>query len=182
MSIIVARVAARVAGVRARASKGVGAWVLPLALAVLTPSCSSSGDDKGDGSGATGGNDAYAADRQACVDRINGFRATVGLPPLSRWAEQEGCTDTEAASDSQTGQAHGKFGACKESAQNECPGWGSVDDTIQDCLQSMWDEGPGEPYSEHGHYINMSSPDYTKVACGFHETANGKVWAIQNFH
>jgi hypothetical protein len=148
-------------------------------LLLLMQACGGSDDDNG--TGASAGNDAYASDRQACVDRINGFRATLGLPPLARWTDQEGCTDSEAASDSQTGAAHGEFGMCKEAAQNECPGWGSVDDTIQDCLQSMWDEGPGEPYSEHGHFINMSSPDYTKVACGFHETADGKVWAIQNF-
>jgi hypothetical protein len=45
----------------------------------------------------------------------------------------------------------------------------------------MWDEGPGEPYSEHGHFLNMSSTDSTQVACGFYEAPNGKVWAIQNF-
>lgn len=155
---------------------------MPWLLAFTALACGSADDSKVDGDGPTDGSDTYAADRQACVDRINGFRATLDLPPLARWTEQETCTDTQAASDSQTGQAHGKFGACKEAAQNECPGWGSVGDTIQDCLQSMWDEGPGEPYSEHGHYINMSSSDYTKVACGFHETADGKVWAIQNFH
>ena len=157
-------------------TRGFGALVLLACLSLAA--CGSSDDGNG---GATGGNDAYAADRRACVDRINGFRATLGLPPLKRWTEQEACTDTEATSDSQTDKAHGAFGSCKEGAQNECPGWGSVDETIQGCLQSMWDEGPGEPYSEHGHYINMSNPDYTQVACGFHETADGKVWAIQNF-
>ena len=45
----------------------------------------------------------------------------------------------------------------------------------------MWDEGPGEPYSEHGHYINMSSASYTMVACGFYQNAQGEVWANQNF-
>lgn len=139
------------------------------------------GSDDGAGPNAAAGNDAHASDRQACVDRVNGFRATLGLSPLMRWTEQETCTDAQAKSDSQSGEAHGAFGSCKEGAQNECPGWGSIEDTIHSCLQSMWDEGPGEPYSEHGHYINMSNPDYTKVACGFHETANGKVWAIQNF-
>jgi hypothetical protein len=45
----------------------------------------------------------------------------------------------------------------------------------------MWDEGPGEPYSAHGHYINMTNPSYTMVACGFYETAGGSVWSVQNF-
>lgn len=115
-----------------------------------------------------------------CVDRINGFRATEGLPPLARWVDGEVCADSEARSDAQSGVPHGAFGQCSENAQNECPGWNSVEQIIDGCLQGMWDEGPGEPYSEHGHYINMSSERYTKVACGFFESAAG-VWAVQNF-
>lgn len=142
------------------------------------------GDDAAEGGGSgtqAGESDAYAAQRQACVDRINAFRATLDLPPLQRWTEQEACTDGQAESDSSSGDAHGAFGDCKEHAQNECPGWGSVDQTIQACLQDMWDEGPGEPYSEHGHFLNMSSTEYTQVSCGFYETSSGKVWAIQNY-
>jgi hypothetical protein len=149
-------------------------------VALLMVGCSSDDGSPG-GAGGTGGSDPYAAERQACVDRINGFRATLSLPPLAAWTEQGSCTDGEAKSDSETGNAHGAFGACTERAQNECPGWGSVEQTIQGCLQDMWDEGPGEPYSEHGHFINMSSPDATRVACGFYERPDGKVWAIQNF-
>lgn len=148
-------------------------------LALFVVGCSS--DDGSPGGGDAGGNDAYAAERKACVDRINGFRATLSLPPLAAWTEQGSCTDGEAKSDSESGAAHGAFGACTERAQNECPGWGSVEQTIQSCLQDMWNEGPGEPYSEHGHYINMSNPDATRVACGFYERPDGKVWAIQNF-
>jgi hypothetical protein len=154
----------------------VGALALILTGHVV--SCSDA-DDGGSDSGA--GTGRYAAERQACVDRINDFRATLGLPPLQRWTEEETCTDSQAQSDSQTGDAHGRFGDCSERAQNECPGWGSIEQTIQDCLQDMWDEGPGESFSEHGHFLNMSSPDHTLVACGFYETPDGEVWAIQNF-
>jgi hypothetical protein len=66
-------------------------------------------------------------------------------------------------------------------AQNECPGWPSIDSTVDRCLQAMWDEGPGEPFSEHGHYLNMSNRRFDRVACGFFETASGDVWAVQNF-
>jgi hypothetical protein len=52
---------------------------------------------------------------------------------------------------------------------------------IEDCLALMWAEGPGEDFQKHGHYINMSSPNYTKVACGYHSTGDGGVWAVQNF-
>jgi hypothetical protein len=133
----------------------------------------------GSGGGAT--SDPYAQARQDCVDRINAFRATENKPPYERWTSAEACTDGQAQSDSMTGNAHGAFGDCNERAQNECPGWRSVNQIIQGCLQDMWDEGPGEPFSEHGHYINMSNTNYTMVACGFFETSGGQVWAIQNF-
>ena len=46
----------------------------------------------------------------------------------------------------------------------------------------MWAEGPGTDFSAHGHYINMSSTDYTQVACGYYTTSDGKtVWAVQDF-
>jgi hypothetical protein len=125
--------------------------------------------------------DPYDAYRARCVARINAFRATEGKAPYARWTEIESCTDGEAKSDSETGAAHGAFPSCGENAQNECPGWPSIDATIDGCLDMMWAEGPGEPFSAHGHYINMSSTRYTRVACGFYVTPSGRVWAIQNF-
>jgi len=124
---------------------------------------------------------SYEVYRQQCVDTINNYRATENLPPLQRWQEQETCTDEEAKLDSESEQSHGAFGRCQEKAQNECPGYLSLESTISTCLQQMWEEGPGEPYEEHGHYINMTNTAYTKVACGFYETPSGNVWAIQNF-
>lgn len=119
---------------------------------------------------------------QLCVDLINQHRASIGLPPFARWTEAEACSSEEAKSDSETGTAHGAFGQCQESAQNECPGWpGKPEEMIGNCLQMMWDEGPGEDFQKHGHYINMSSQSYTKVACGFFVTPEGNVWSVQNF-
>lgn len=118
---------------------------------------------------------------QDCVDRINQFRWECQcLPPLQRWTDGEACTDQQSADDQATNSAHGNFGACGENAQNSCPNWGSETDVVNGCLQAMWDEGPGEPFEEHGHYINMSNLGYTKVACGFSTSAEG-VWANQNF-
>jgi hypothetical protein len=142
-------------------------------LAALAIACDDGG---GGGRGAE-----LSAQSDACVERINGFRATIGLPPLDRWLEAEGCADDQAKSDSQTGTPHGAFGQCGESAQNECPGWGSYDDVVQGCLQMMWDEGPGDDYAAHGHYINMTNTSYTEVACGFTTTPDGSVWAVQDF-
>lgn len=121
-----------------------------------------------------------------CVARINQFRAECQcLPPLERWNEGEDCADMQAEYDANGGGPHGGFRAniCspRGSAQNECPGWRSIDQVIDGCLQQMWDEGPGEPFSEHGHYINMSSTRYRRVACGFFTTAGGRIWAVQNF-
>ncbi len=31
------------------------------------------------------------------------------------------------------------------------------------------------------HYDNMTSPGYAMVACGFHVTSGGAVWAVQDF-
>lgn len=120
-----------------------------------------------------------------CVNRINQLRWECQcLPPLERWTGGERCADQHAQYDS-TRAPHSGFrdGICEPGgwAQNECPGWGSTDQVVDRCLQMMWDEGPGEPFSEHGHYINMSNPSYSAVACGFHETSDGQIWAIQNF-
>lgn len=118
---------------------------------------------------------------QDCVDRINQFRWECQcLPPLERWTEAEACTDQQSADDQSSGSAHGNFGACNEFAQNTCPDWPSREDVVVGCLQAMWDEGPGEPFVEHGHYINMSSTEYSKVACGSASGAPG-VWSNQNF-
>ncbi|WP_394824815.1 CAP domain-containing protein [Pendulispora albinea] len=161
----------------------IGMCVCPL----LALACSDGGD--GSGSPPGGGNGTPIGDGQAgaeasriCVDKINAYRATLSLPPLARWSDNESCVSGQAKSDSETGKVHGAFGKCSEMAQNECPGWkGPPETMIPDCLAQMWAEGPGDDFSKHGHYITMSSNKYTKVACGFYTTSNGKVWAIQDF-
>jgi hypothetical protein len=45
----------------------------------------------------------------------------------------------------------------------------------------MWAEGPGPFDQGHGHYDNMSSTQYTAVACGFYTQPDGSVWATQDF-
>lgn len=176
--------------------------LLPLALALACGDSGggdNSGDDSGDSGDSSGASDSgdttpttaptttAASDdpdeaaTQRCVDTINMYRATLDLPPLARWRDAEDCADAECLSDGMTGTAHGAFGMCGEGAQNECPGWpGPPDSMIDGCLELMWNEGPGEDFAAHGHYINMSNPGYTRVACGFAEV-NGEVWSVQNF-
>lgn len=129
--------------------------------------------------GPTGTADEAA---QVCVDEINRYRATLGLPALARWRDAEACASDQARQDSETGEAHGAFGQCGEWAQNECPGWPMPwEESIVDCLALMWAEGPGEDFNLHGHYINMSNPEYTEVACGFYLTPFGDYWSVQDF-
>src|SRR5687768_4737938 len=92
-------------------------------LCACTVACS---DDDDPPAGASG-------DHQACVDRINAFRATIGLPAYARDASSEACADAQAQSDAQTDDPHGAFGDCGEFAQNECPGWDSIAETIDGC-------------------------------------------------
>jgi hypothetical protein len=156
--------------------------LLGAALLALISGC---GGDEGGGGGGGGGGAAAPIDdsaAQLCVDTINEHRAANKLPPYDRWGDAEACANDEAQKDSAGGEAHGAFGDCKELAQNECPGWdGRPEEMIGKCLQQMWDEGPGDDFSKHGHYINMSSTMYTKVACGFSTLTDGKVWAVQDF-
>lgn len=130
--------------------------------------------------GGTG--DDLEAARIRCVDRTNELRATKGLKPIPRLASAEACADGQAKSDSETGKAHGAFDACADQvdnwhgiAQNECPGYGSVESTLTTCLDQMWAEGPGG-----GHYDNMTGKS-TQMACGIYVTPQGKVWLVQDY-
>ena len=168
---------------------------LSLALGVfaLANGCGSDGGNAADGGSTGGGGNTTGAEadshpHQACVDRINALRATLSLPPLERWVEAEGCSDMQSGNDHTSGGAHGNFGACEESGQNTCPDWPSQDSISTGCLDQMWAEGPAPGptcddacFQMHGHYLNMASTDFTKVACGFYDNGAGKVWSNQNF-
>jgi hypothetical protein len=139
--------------------------------------------------------------RQDCVNRINQFRTTCAcVKPLARWTAGEACADMDAQYDAMmmVGHAGAKANICPwGDAQDECPGDPSNQYVIGMCLQQMWSEGPPPAgttisqcespqmintcYEAHGHFINMSNPDVTKVACGFYTTSSGAVWAAQNF-
>lgn len=126
--------------------------------------------------------DPLDALRARCVQRTNEFRARVSLGPLGRQTTTEACLDTEAQADAASGTAHGAFGRCQEGAQNECPGWpGPLDQVIDKCLAQMFAEGPG-PFAGHGHYINMTDPQFRTVSCGFSTAPNGQIWLVQDFY
>ncbi|HZF54896.1 MAG TPA: CAP domain-containing protein [Polyangiaceae bacterium] len=160
-------------------------FVLFLAALVALSSAACGSDSEGD-AGATGGESSggtiSTSASALCVDLINKHRASIMLPPYQRWEDAEVCSSEQAKSDAESGIPHDAFSKCGEFAQNECPGWpGKPEEIIGGCLQMMWDEGPGEDFEQHGHYLNMSSDEFTMVACGFFQTDDGQVWAIQNF-
>jgi hypothetical protein len=124
---------------------------------------------------------------QDCVDRINQLRWECQcLPPLERWTEGESCADQQAEYDYEQDEAHAGISAniCENggSAQNECPGYSPDFGIVDFCLQQMWDEGPGDDFQAHGHYINMSNESFERVACGIFTTPDGEIWSVQNFN
>jgi len=135
----------------------------------------------GSGGSATDPADPYGDARTRCVNRTNELRATKGLGPIPILSKAEPCADGQAKADSISGMAHSAFDAClnevkwKGAAQNECPNYGNVEDTLTKCLDAMWAEGPGG-----GHYDNMVG-NSTHTACGIYTTPAGKVWLVEDF-
>jgi hypothetical protein len=172
---------------------GFAKFIILIMLLIISPGCgggsgsgSSSSGESGGGGGGTGGGgttgSSYPAAAEDCVEIINQYRASIGLAPYDRWTDAEACADDEARRDAEANKPHGSFGSCGERAQNTCPGWsGTPESMIGSCLAAMWAEGPGSDFSTHGHYINMSSTSYTRVACGFYVTPSGRVWTVQDF-
>jgi len=130
--------------------------------------------------------------RVACVAKINEFRKTLKLADLERDKVGEKCADDQVKKDQKSNKAHENAEMCVSTstkyAQNTCPGYNGLADANGVCIQMMFDEGPpptkrctGECEKKHGHYINMTSKDYKKVACGFSVNENGEVWANHNF-
>lgn len=153
-------------------------------------------------SGSTGGGtDDYAAERTACINRINELRVTKGAYAYEQWGDAEVCTDGQATSDETNNEPHGQFGSCGESSQNECLGHGPQG--IVACLDQMWAEKDlpgcagcdacalGDPAGCDncdffgqttgdvcGHYVNMRSLSYSRAACGFSSLGG---WNVINF-
>ena len=137
--------------------------------------------------------------RQKCLDKINEYRATENLDPLTLAPEEkQTCTDKQAADDLASNKAHGHFGDCGEGAQNSGPNfntsWRKTAVEVSDSyLKMMWEDekalvtsGERDPdkkedYSYIGHYLNMKG-DYKTVACGIALSDDGKKgWLNINF-
>lgn len=137
--------------------------------------------------------------REDCLAKINEYRATENLEPLTLASEEkQTCTDQEAADDLAENKAHGHFGNCGEGAQNSGPNfstsWRKTATEATDAfLKMMWEDEKAlvtsgernpdkkEDYSYIGHYLNMKG-NYKTVACGIALTEDGKKgWLNINF-
>lgn len=137
--------------------------------------------------------------REACLDKINEYRATENLEPLTLAPEEkQTCTDNQAAADLASNKAHGHFGDCGEGAQNSGPNfstsWQKTAIEVSDAyLKMMWedekalvtsgerDPNKDEDYPYIGHYLNMKG-NYKTVACGIALSEDGKKgWFNVNF-
>ena len=129
--------------------------------------------------------------REDCLAKINEYRATENLPPYTLASEEkQTCADKQSADDLKSNKAHGHFGDCGEWAQNSGPNFSGSShknaSAVADYyLEMMWNEKKlvesGEAdlnkdadYGKIGHYKNMRSTSYTKVACGITLSADGK--------
>lgn len=137
--------------------------------------------------------------REDCLAKINEYRATENLEPLTLAPEEkQTCTDQEAADDLAENKAHGHFGNCGEGAQNSGPNFNTswrktATDASNAFLKMMWEDEKAlvtsgernpdkkEDYSYIGHYLNMKG-NYKTVACGIALTEDGKKgWLNINF-
>ena len=138
-----------------------------------TPTAPSSGD-----SGSTSVN--LDTELAYCVTETNGYRASVGVPPLTRSSALEAYAAVGAREDGLAHVAHQHFrstnGGGVATAENLIGWWTgrSVHQVIHDGLAMMWNEGPGG-----GHYENMRGR-YTQLGCGVF--VNGaEITVVQDF-
>ena len=161
---------------------------------------SSSSSEKASVSSSSTGNSFFSENwRQACLDKINEYRATENLEPLTLAPEEkQTCTDKQAGDDLASNKAHGHFGDCGEGAQNSGPNfntsWRKTAVEVSDAyLKMMWedekalvtsgerDPNKDEDYPYIGHYLNMKG-NYKTVACGITLSEDGKKgWFNVNF-
>ena len=130
--------------------------------------------------------------REDCLAKINEYRATEDLKPLTLASEEkQTCADKQSADDLKTNEAHGHFGDCGEFAQNSGPNFSgswqkNASAVAEYYLKMMWEDekalvtsGKRDPnksadYAYIGHYLNMKNTSYTKVACGITLSEDGK--------
>ena len=124
--------------------------------------------------------------REDCLAKINEYRATEDLKPLTLASEEkQTCADKQSADDLASNTAHGHFGDCGEFAQNSGPNFSgswqkNASAVAEYYLKMMWEDEKAKAekgvteYAQIGHYLNMKNTSYTKVACGITLSEDGK--------
>ena len=155
---------------------------------------SGSSADAESSSSASGKSSSSASDnafinegwREDCLAKINAYRATEDLEPLTLASEEkQTCADKQSADDLKTNEAHGHFGDCGEFAQNSGPNFSgswqkNASAVAEYYLKMMWEDEKAKAekgvteYAQIGHYLNMKNTSYTKVACGIALSSDGK--------
>jgi len=173
---------------------------------VVDPGTRDAGAPTSDAAVAAGDGGDYEAVRQVCVDTINMYRGTRGLPPLMRAdAQREACSDEGAKYDGELNRGRpanqieghkstmNRSATCRTlgfGAQNACPNWTvgtrtgnpTLADAIKRCLASMWAEGePPIPVSE---CIRDQTPGGCFLTHGhwINMTATNSTWVACGFY
>jgi hypothetical protein len=114
-----------------------------------------------------------------CVSLVNQVRATEGVQTkLAAYQDKEGLADY----DSKYSYEHcPQSGHCSGTVpQNKWGTFSSYRDLLdKGAWQQMYvDEKP----SNGGHYLNMVSTEFDRLACGIHVTDDGLFYAVMNFY
>ena len=144
--------------------------------------------DTGDEIEVSAGNSGFINEgwREDCLAKINEYRATEDLKPLTLASEEkQTCADKQSAADLKSNSPHGHFGDCGEFAQNSGPNFSgnfqkNASAVAEYYLKMLWEDEKAKAekgvteYAQIGHYLNMKNTSYTKVACGIALSADGK--------
>lgn len=134
------------------------------------------------------------------LDKVNAYRASKGVAPLvidpalSAFA----LTGSERLSDDHAPHANFKFEAGTDPAFAGAHVWAEnqgdpngvrkldADPTVNTqkqidlMLKLMWDEGPGDAATGHGHYDNMMNPAFTRMGVGLY-SRDGVLYMTNDF-
>jgi len=141
-----------------------------------------------------------------CVGWVNKMRAKEGLPALQQWKDFERCADMTADRDSRKGVEYWSYGRgifCDwapyaPTAQLTCERDGEGEGAIEGCVSKMWAQkehlkvnpsgelecnslfGADVEQCAYGYLVMRGGHKgyniYDRVACGLHETDDGKMW------
>ena len=141
-----------------------------LLVAAVTPACAVPSSSPASPSSTADSSTHYQAEVAFCVEETNRYRASVGLPAVTRSATLETYAIEAARADARARTPHHharttNHGNGTARAENEILWWPlstykSVRNVIAGGLEDMWKQG-----ADGAHYRNLVGP-YTEVGCG----------------